>query len=168
MEIILEKINEKHANKKYLKWLNDKEVNKYLELRHKETKLSDIVSFIKKTSNSKNTFIYGIFLNHKDNHIGNITLGPISTLYKTAEIGFFIGEKKFWDKGIMSTAIKEIIKISKNKFKIKKLIGGCYEINHSTKNLFLKNNFKLEGKLRSQIVFKKKRLSYLLFGYLIK
>ena len=168
MKIILEKINESHANKKYLKWLNDKEVTKYTELRHKETKLKDIVSFIKKTKDSKNTFIYGIFLNNKKNHIGNITLGPINSIHKSAEIGFFIGEKKFWNKGVMSVVIKKIILISKTKFKLKKLLGGCYEINHASKNLFLKNRFKLEGKLQSQIVFKRKRYNYLIFGYSIK
>ena len=128
MKIILEKINERHANKKYLKWLNDKEINKYTELRHKETKLRDIVSFIKKTKDSKNTYIYGIFLNNKNNHIGNITLGPINSIHKSAEIGFFIA-KKILEQGIMSVAIKRIILISKTKFKLKKLLAGCYEIN---------------------------------------
>ena len=56
MKIILEKINESHVNRKYLKWLNDKEVTKYTELRYKETKLKDIVSFIKKTKDSRNTY----------------------------------------------------------------------------------------------------------------
>ena len=68
----------------------------------------------------------------------------------------------------MSVAIKRIILISKTKFKLKKLLAGCYEINQASKNLFLKNKFKLEGKLQSQIVFKRKRYNYLLFGYLIK
>lgn len=39
---------------------------------------------------------------------------------------------------------------------------------HASKNLFLKNRFKLEGKLQSQIVFKRKRYNYLIFGYSIK
>ena len=70
-----------------------KEINKYTELRHKETKLRDIVSFIKKTKDSKNTYIYRIFLNNKNNHIGNITLGPINSIHKSAEIGFYRRKK---------------------------------------------------------------------------
>ena len=150
MSIFLKKINKKNIElKSYVKWLNDKEVNKYLELRFNETTPKDIINFINKNKKNKRTFVFGIFINknNKSQHIGNITLGPINKFHKFGEIGFFIGEKNFWNKGIMSLAIQQIIKIAKKKFKLKKLIGGCYEINEASKKLFIKNKFKLEGKL---------------------
>lgn len=168
MDIFLKPIKVKDVNSSYCKWLNDKKVIKYTEQRYKKNKLSDIFSFVKKTSKLKNTYIYGIFLKKNKEHIGNITLGPINFNHKSAEIGFFLGNKKYWKKGITSSAIQLIILIAKKKFKIKKLLAGCYEINKASKAILLKNKFILEGKLKSQIIYNKKRYNYLIFGYLIK
>lgn len=168
MKIFLKLIGTKNVNMDYVKWLNNKNIVKFTEQRYVKTKLSDVFNFIKKTNKSKNTFVYGIFLSENKKHIGNITLGPINFKHKSAEIGFFLGFKKYWNKGIMSNAIKQIIIIAKNKFKVKKLLAGCYEINKSSRKLLIKNNFILEGKLRSQVIFNKKRNNYLIFGYNIK
>ena len=115
--LILKKLNiKKDISKKYLSWMNDQEVHKYTEQKYKKHSFLDIRNFVKKNE-SKNEFLYGIFLKEKKlkKHIGNIKLGPINTTHKTAEISYFIGEKKFWGKGLTTLAISEIIKIAKKK-----------------------------------------------------
>ena len=94
---------------KYQKWMNDTEVQKYTEQKHKRHSLKDIKNFIIKKNKSKNELLFGIFLKKKKSHIGNIKLGPINFTHKHAEISYFIGEKKLWGKGYTTKAIKEII-----------------------------------------------------------
>ena len=165
-KIYLKELNKNDVNLRYLKWMNDRDIHKYTEQKYKVHKIQDIKKFVLEKKKSKNEFLYGIFL-HKDNlHIGNIKLGPINFTHKFSEISYFIGDTNYWNKGYGSLAIKLIIMKAKKK-KIKKLIAGCYELNVNSKKVLIKNNFKLEGKLRSHIFFKKKRYSLFLYGLIL-
>ena len=105
--------------------------------------------------------------NSISDHIGNIKLGPINFKNLTADISYFIGERKHWGKGLATQAISEIIKIAKSKFKLKKLQAGHWKKNLGSKKVLKRNNFKLEGILRSQIVVRNKRYDRYLYGLLI-
>ena len=167
-KISLRKLNiKKDISKKYQNWMNDFEVHKFTEQRHKKHSILDIRKFVKEKNKSKNEFLYGIFLKKKNSniHIGNIKLGPINFIHKSAVISYFIGEKTLWGKGYTTQAISEIIRLAKKKG-IKKLRAGLYEMNIGSKKVLVKNGFKLEGKLRSDIVFKKKRFVFkIIQGY---
>ena len=111
---------------------------------------------------SKNIFLFGIFLKNKRtlNHIGNIKLGPIHEYYKSSHISYFIGDKKFLNKGYTTLAIKKIIKIAKKK-KVKKLKAGIVEINYGSIKVVKKNGFKKEATLVSEELHGKKRYNFL-------
>ena len=167
--IILKKLNlKKDISKKYQKWMNDFEVHKYTEQKYKKHSIADIKNFVRKKNKSKNEFLYGIFLkkNNLNIHIGNIKLGPINFIHKYAEISYFIGEKELWGKGYTTLAIKEIIKIAKKKG-IKKLKAGLYEMNIGSKKVLIKNGFKIEGKFKSEIIYKGKRFISYWFGKIL-
>tara|TARA_Y100000816_G_C26065996_1_gene560244 strand:- start:420 stop:941 length:522 start_codon:yes stop_codon:yes gene_type:complete len=165
-KVILKKLNyKKDISKKYLIWMNDIEVQKFTEQKIIKHSLSNIRKFVREKNNSKNEFLYGIFLkkNKSKVHIGNIKLGPINFNHKNAEISYFLGEKELWGQGYITTAIKKIIIIAKKKG-IKKLKAGLYEMNIGSKKVLLKNGFKLEGKLKSEIIYKGKRYNSFIFG----
>lgn len=145
--------------------MNDLEIHRYTEQKYTKHSLANIRKFVKKKNKSKNEFLYGIFLKKKDFkiHIGNIKLGPIDFIHKTGEISYFIGEKELWGKGYATLAIKEIIKVGK-KIGLKKLKAGLYEMNIGSKKVLEKNNFKLEGKMESEIFYKGKRYNSYWFG----
>lgn len=168
-KIILRKLNlNKDISNKYLKWMNDPQVQKYTEQKYKKHSKTNIRNFVKEKNKSKNEFLYGIFLK-KDNfkiHIGNIKLGPINFIHKTGEISYFIGEKELWGKGYTTLAIKEVIKIAKKKG-LKKLKACLYEINIGSKKVLKKNNFKLEGTMKSEIAYKGKRYNSYWFGKIL-
>ena len=161
--IYLRKLNPaKDIASKYQKWMNDKEVHKYTEQKHKKHSLKDIKDFVIKKNKSKSEFLYGIFLKKNKSHIGNIKLGPINFIHKFAEISYFIGEKELWSKGYAAKAIREIIKIARKK-KLKKLKAGFYEKNFGSKKVLEKNGFIKEGVLKSEIIYKNKRYNSYIF-----
>ena len=168
-EIILRKLTlRKDISLKYQGWMNDFEVHKFTEQKYMKHSLNNIRKFVKEKNNSKNEFLYGIFLK-KDNsvtHIGNIKIGPINFIHRNAELSYFIGEKKLWGKGYATLAIIEAVKIAK-KMGIKKLKAGCYKKNIGSKKVLEKNKFKLEGKLKSEYVFMNKRIDQYLFGRIL-
>ena len=168
-KIILRKLNlKKDISKKYLNWMNDLKVHKYTEQKYTKHSLINIKRFVMEKNKSKNEFLYGIILKKKQLgvHIGNIKLGPINFAHKTGEISYFIGEKSLWGKGYATLVIKEIIKIAKKKG-LKKIKASLYEMNIGSKKILEKNNFKLEGIMKSEIVYKGKRYKSYLFGKIL-
>ena len=71
-----------------------------------------------------------------------------------------------WGNGHATLAIKEIIKIAKKKG-IKKLKAGLYEMNIGSKKVLIKNGFKIEGKFKSEIIYKGKRFISYWFGKIL-
>jgi RimJ/RimL family protein N-acetyltransferase len=71
-----------------------------------------------------------------------------------------------WGKGYTTLAIKEIIKIAKKKG-LKKLKAGLYEMNIGSKKVLEKNGFKIEGKFKSELIFKNKRVDHYFFGKIL-
>jgi len=168
-KIILKKLNlKKDISKKYLNWMNNLEIHKYTEQKNTKHSLANIRKFVVEKNKSKNEFLYGIFLkkNNLNIHIGNIKLGPISIMHKHANISYFIGEMELWNKGYTTLAIEEIIKIAKRKG-VKKLKAGLFEMNIGSKKVLIKNGFKIEGKFKSEIIYKRKRFDSYWFGKII-
>ena len=60
----------------------------------------------------------------------------------------------------------QIIKIAKKKG-IKKLKAALYEMNIGSKKVLMNNGFKIEGKLKSEIIYKGKRFNSYWFGKIL-
>ena len=71
--MILKKLDLKSdITKKYQDWMNDLEVTKFTEQKYKKHTLKDIRNFVREKNNSKNEFLYGIFvkINNLNTHVG--------------------------------------------------------------------------------------------------
>ena len=62
-------------------------------------------------------------------------------------IGYAMSEK-YWNKGIMTEAVKEIIKYGFNDLKLELISAYCYPYNKSSKRVLQKNGFQYEGTLK--------------------
>lgn len=169
LKTLLVELNLSMVSNKYVDWLNSSEIVKFTEQRFKKHSLAEVKKFVMSKKKSKNEFLYGIFVNTKKYkiHVGNIKLGPIDFNHKTADISYFIGEKNLHNKGIASSAIKEVLLLAKKKFKLKKITAGVYSNNIYSKRVLIKNKFKLEGVLNKQFKFKNKRVSKLIYGKIL-
>jgi [ribosomal protein S5]-alanine N-acetyltransferase len=95
-------------------------------------------------------------IEYKGAYVGNISLVPLENVYrKTAEIGYFLGEP-WWNKGIMTTAVKLI---TDHGFKLcfARIHTGIYEYNPASRRVLEKCGYVLEG-IFSQSIFKENRL----------
>ena len=68
--IYLRSLSLKDVTKDYLKWLQDKDVNFFLETRHEIQNLSKIKNYVTSCNNSYTSYLFGIFTG-LDVHIGN-------------------------------------------------------------------------------------------------
>lgn len=157
----IKKLDKKKVTKKWIDWINDPSTNIYSERQYiKHTIISQKKWFDlqRKTGN----LIFGIY--YRNSWVGIIDIKLISKIHKNCEIGYFIGSKKNWGKGIASKAIKLIVLYVKNKLKLKKIIAHTYGNNTPSKKALTKNKFKKEGEIKNFYTFEKKRISKIYYG----
>ena len=85
--------------------------------------------------------------------VGSIGISPKKDyMQKNAELGYWLSEK-YWGKGIITEAIKEIVKLAFNKFDIVRIYATPFEKNYASHRALEKAGFKLEARF-CKIVFK--------------
>lgn len=159
-------LKKRDYSKKYIKWLNDPEVNKYLETRFVKQNKKKIKNFLKEIEKDKNSILFGIYCKKKKNHIGNIKLGPVNWNHKYGDISYFIGNKNYWNKGYASEAVYLVTKYAFKVLNLNKCLAGVYSSNVASSKVLKKVGYKLEGKLRSQYQGIHKKEDRLIYGIL--
>ena len=141
-KILLQCLNKKNISPNYPRWLIDKNINKYLEVRfqNKNELKKKYFSKINFYNKSKSIILFGIFYNNE--HIGNIKIDN-NKLHRRAEIGLLIGNKNFWGKGFGTEAIRLASKFAFKYFKCEILFAGSYRSNISSINSFKKAGWKI-------------------------
>ena len=136
---------------KYAQWLNDKNVNIYLETRFSIQNAEIIKSFVAGINDSPDSYLFGIFID--DSHIGNIKIGPIHPIYEFADISYFIGETSCWGKGYAAKAIKLITDFGFTRLKLNRIQAGVHGSNIGSQKVLEKCGYKKEAVLRNKLYY---------------
>jgi ribosomal-protein-alanine N-acetyltransferase len=134
---------------RYVNWLNDRNVNRFLETRHTLQSVQSVTEFVAAVNARRNEHLFGIFLKDADRHIGNIKVGPIGTYHPLADISLFIGDRDCWGKGYASEAIEALSRYALSALGVRKLSASMYEPNQGSVRAFLKAGYKREGLRRA-------------------
>ena len=158
-EIELRKLTEDDATEKYVSWLNDPEVNQYLESRFMTHTIESTREFIRGLS--ANDYMFGIFLRGK--HIGNIKL-HVNPQHKYGDIGFLIGDKGKWGKGYATQAIRLIVEFAFKELNLNKVWAGVYANNFGSIRALSKAGFTQEATLQRQYLCEGKYINGVIMG----
>lgn len=142
-----------HVGEKYVSWLNDPEINAYLEGRFVTHTEESTREFVRGCLENPNTLFLGIRSRADDgSHVGNIKIAPIDRQHGLGEVGVLIGDRLAWGKGIGSEAISAISRIAKNQLSLRKLTAGCYASNIGSVKAFAKAGFEIEAERRDHFI----------------
>lgn len=147
--LYLRPMRESDATETYCRWLNDPEVNKYLESRFSTATVDSVRDFIRQKTIETGEPLFAIVLHHGDRHIGNIKLGPINRIHRFAEIGLLIGEKDCWGQGYATEAIDAMTSYAFDTLGLHRVNAGCYADNEGSARAFEQAGFAREGVRRS-------------------
>lgn len=142
-----------HVGPEYVGWLNDPQVNRFLESRfivHSEAGTRDFVCDCRGRTNSLFLGIRAEGLGGR--HVGNIKLEPIDRRHGLGEIGILIGDRSAWGKGIATDAIRAVAAIASGQLSLRKLTAGCYASNNGSVKAFQRAGFEIEGTRRSHFI----------------
>jgi len=145
-------------NATYLGWLNDPEVNRYLETRFLPQTMEALHNYWQAHRDDPASPWFAICLAADARHIGNIKLGPIHWQHRRADLSLFIGDRRCWGQGFASEAIARVRDWAFAELDLHKLSAGIYAGNLGSRRAFEKCGFELEGTLRHEVVCSGERL----------
>jgi len=148
-----------------LKYANNINVSRYLRdsfpFPYTRQNAMDWIEFIKQNSSNLNFAIAD-----ENEVIGGIGVLPSEDVHRyCAEIGFWLGEP-FWNKGIMTKAVKVFCTHLFNVHHYIKLTANVFEGNEASKKVLQKTGFILEGTIRKNVFKNNKFLDQYIYGLL--
>lgn len=136
---------------RYLEWLLDPEVNRYLETRWSPQSIDTVIDFVSTMIDSSSSYLFAIVENEGSRHIGNLKIGPINTHHGFADLSYFIGERSFWGRGYASEAIRLASRIAFDRLGVRRLQAGLYEGNRGSARALEKAGFAFEARFIRQL-----------------
>ena len=150
--IYLRDVRTSDASPRYVGWLADPDVNRFLETRFQQHSQADIVRYIETMTKAADAVFLAIIRRADDLHVGNLRLGEIDPYHKTATLALFIGEKAVWGQGYGSEAIALAGRYAFDTLGLRKLTARCYANNIGSLKAFLKAGWNREGMQVRQFV----------------
>jgi len=153
--VSLRRVNIDDVSGTYVDWLNDPNVNQFLETRHQIQNQGTISEFISTISLNPNAYLLAIIDKKTNHHIGNIKL-DIDTNHSLGIISLFIGNKNYWHKGYAAQAIALISKFGLEVKKLRKLSASAYSQNIGSIKTFQKAGYQIEARLTDHFLIQGK------------
>jgi len=132
--------------------INNLNVTKWLLVVPYPYSLKDAKDYIKKAKDKlkkriKEGYNFSIELKSEKKVIGGIGMHHVNNFSKTAEVGYWLGEK-YWKNGYGSEALSTLLKLAFNKLKLRRVYADVFSGNPASGKLLEKFGFKNEGLAR--------------------
>jgi len=145
----------------------DKEVSKWIYEIPSSYKLEDAKKWIRSILKNKKDYFYAIILKDTKKLIGTTWINHIKN--RTGELSYLI-EKKYWERGYATKAVKIMLKFGFDNLKLNKICAKVNELNKSSIKILEKFDFKLKKilKKKARLKFTKKLYNEFYFELLKK
>lgn len=137
--IRLDKFTERSITPNYIGWLNDSEVNMYMQTGRFPVSEKDVYAPKDKT----NLLFMVRYLSEKelDPYIGTASLHSIDWISRKAEIGYMIGNKNYWGRGIATEVVGILTNYGFNRLNLNKITAGVVGGNFASMKVLKKNGY---------------------------
>lgn len=96
---------------------------------------------------------WGVVYKENNKFIGTCGYGWWRPAHNRAEIGYALS-RKYWDRGLMTEAVKEAIKFGFEQMQLNRIEGTCFVENFASQRVLEKVGMTFEGILREQLLVK--------------
>lgn len=137
---------------RYIDWLNDPEVNQFLEVRFAPQNRQTATEFVESFADGIECYMWGIYPSDKAEPVGTVTLQKVDRNNGAAEFGIMVGDKEYWGKGAAAESIRLVARFSFDRLGLRRLAAGTYASNHGINFTLKQLGFTVEGKVRRAFV----------------
>jgi RimJ/RimL family protein N-acetyltransferase len=141
----------KHVTDEYIGWLNDKDVCRFNGHHYFPYTKDAAVKYIEHVSGNKNIIALALHLKDKQVHIGNVSIGDIDFLNRSASLNIILGSKENWNKGYAVEALDALLKHAFFELNLNRISCGTLEGNIGMQKVALKLGMAQEGVKRFAI-----------------
>lgn len=165
-KIQLRTIEPSDCTQEYLNWLEDPQVNRFLETRWEKQDLPKIRAFVEDMRSSTHSCRFAIIALPQKKHIGNIKVGPIHPHYSHADVSYFIGDRSSWGKGYATEAIRLVTEWAFTELGLHKVQAGVFDENIGSIKALQKAGFSQEACFKENLTspVSGKYCDHLMFG----
>ena len=164
VKILLRPLCEVDLNDRYLSWLNDGEVTRFMETGTFPVTARELQEFYENTAKSKTDVLFAIVDKETDLHIGNIKLGGINWVHRFADLGIMIGDKPYWGKGYGREACSLLLKYAFETLNLNKVTLGVYGNHAAAIKAYEKVGFQIEGRISGLLNFEGRYVDKVILG----
>ena len=136
-----------------VRWLSDPEVTKFLSDSVKNVTDRQELEWFNFIDSSSNDMVFALVAKKDCKYIGNCGLHKIDWQQKTCELGIFIGEKSFWNKGYGTDATRAIANFVFKNLKLDKIRLLVYEYNDRAIKVYQGCGFVIEDVLKKDHLY---------------
>ena len=134
------------------RWINDREVTRYLSMRYEISLLAEegwLRDLVSKPMVYDRVF-YAIETK-EGHHIGNTNLFKAQPEEQKCELGIMIGEKSYWSQGFGSDALRTLVRFAFDEMNMQRVELTVYDFNERGQAAYRKVGFVEEGRRREAI-----------------
>ncbi len=136
---------ERHLTERYVGWLNDPDVVRYSEQRHRRHSLDSCRRYFESLAGSSDHFWA---IEAKDpalGHIGNITV-TVDEPNRVGDVAILLGEKSAWGGGLGGEAWGEVCRFLLAEGAMRKVSAGTMATNHAMLGIMRRTGMIEEGR----------------------
>ena len=141
--LLIQKFSKKNITKKYISWLNNKEVTRFSEQRHMTHNYANCLEYYNFLKKNKYPY-YAILIRHNKKHIGNI-VAYIDYNNLTANLTILIGDTNYWGSGYGLEAWNEFMLFLFKKYELRKIWAGTVSKNYGMLKIMEKSGMIRDG-----------------------
>ncbi len=149
--VFLRPLERTDLNERYLSWLNDPEVTRYMETGTFPSTAEDLENYYRSVMGSKNDVILAVVDKKSGQQIGNVKLGPIHWVHRVATFGILVGDKEFWGKGVGLEATRLMVEYGFYRLNLRRINLGVFAEHEAAVRCYEKAGFKVEGRMREEL-----------------
>jgi len=164
--VYLRLIEPSDCGERYLAWLLDPDVNRFLETRWTDQTPETIRDFVTVMRSSPDNYLFAIVHIGSGEHVGNIKVGAINPVHKHCEVGYFIGERAMWGKGIATEAIHLATRFAFERLGMHRAHAVVDVDNPASAKALERVGYIKEGQLREKLFMDGRWSDQLLYGIL--
>jgi len=146
----LEPFSEKYLSEQYVAWLNDPELMKFSENRHRIHTMQSCKEYMESFKDSSN-FFWAVTLRETGEHIGNIN-AYVDLHNSVADVGIMIGSRNIQGKGFGLEAWQSIIEFLFHECNIRKITAGTMATNKGMIKIMQRSNMIDDGISKRQFL----------------
>lgn len=159
----LRRLRPEAVTQRYVDWLNDPDVIRYLEIRGMRHDLETVTSFVEVCFESEGDLLFGVYADGE--HIGNVKLSIELAAHGLCTISYLLGQPGYAGRGMAGEAVAAATRYAIDDLGALKVHATAYANNQASIRLLRRIGYRHEGQFRRHMLFEGALIDVVQYGF---